>query len=30
MSANGENYYLDNKGTVMPPDAKSALRTVPL
>ena len=22
MSANGENYYLDNKGTVMPPDAK--------
>ena len=23
MSANGENYYLDNKGTVMPPDAKS-------
>ena len=21
-SANGENYYLDNKGTVMPPDAK--------
>ncbi|ADV42510.1 cell division protein FtsQ/DivIB [Bacteroides helcogenes] len=22
MSANGDNYYLDNKGTVMPPDAK--------
>lgn len=22
MSANGENYYIDNKGTVMPPDAK--------
>ena len=22
MSANGENYYLDNKGTVMPPSAK--------
>ena len=22
MSANGENYYLDDKGTVMPPDAK--------
>ena len=22
MSSNGENYYLDNKGTVMPPDAK--------
>lgn len=22
MSANGENYFLDNKGTVMPPDAK--------
>ena len=22
MSANGENYYLDNKGTVMPPEAK--------
>lgn len=22
MSVNGENYYLDNKGTVMPPDAK--------
>ena len=22
MAANGENYYLDNKGTVMPPDAK--------
>ena len=22
ISANGENYYLDNKGTVMPPDAK--------
>ena len=22
MSANGENYYLDNKGIVMPPDAK--------
>ena len=22
MSANGQNYYLDNKGTVMPPEAK--------
>lgn len=22
MSSNGDNYYLDNKGTVMPPDAK--------
>lgn len=22
MSANGENYFIDNKGTVMPPDAK--------
>lgn len=22
MSANGDNYYLDNKGAVMPPDAK--------
>lgn len=22
MAANGDNYYLDNKGTVMPPDAK--------
>ncbi len=22
ISANGQNYYLDNKGTVMPPDAK--------
>lgn len=29
MSANGENYYLDNKGTVMPPDAKCiAHRTI--
>ena len=26
MSANGENYYLDNKGTVMPPDAKCVAR----
>lgn len=29
MSANGENYYLDNKGTVMPP-MQSALHTSPL
>lgn len=29
MSANGENYYLDNKGIVMPP-MQSALHTSPL
>ena len=28
MSANGENYYLDNKGTVMPPDAKCVAHRV--
>lgn len=28
MSANGENYYLDNKGTVMPPEAKCVAHRV--
>ena len=28
MSANGQNYYLDNKGTVMPPDAKCVAHRV--
>ena len=28
MSSNGENYYLDNKGTVMPPEAKCVAHRV--
>lgn len=28
MSANGQNYYLDNKGTVMPPEAKCVAHRV--
>ena len=28
MSANGQNYYLDNKGTIMPPDAKCVAHRV--
>ena len=28
MSSNGQNYYLDNKGTVMPPDAKCVAHRV--
>lgn len=28
MSSNGENYYIDNKGTVMPPDAKCVAHRV--
>ena len=28
MSANGQNYYLDNKGTIMPPEAKCVAHRV--
>ena len=28
MSSNGQNYYLDNKGTVMPPEAKCVAHRV--
>ena len=28
MSSNGQNYYLDNKGTIMPPDAKCVAHRV--
>ena len=28
MSANGQNYYLDNKGTIMPPEAKCVALTI--